>query len=65
MLNLENFQNYLYATIRSTNYGATAFYLLWIIIGKYVFLTLFLAVVLEVRQWVAKPKKLGPARLQP
>lgn len=36
-----------YDTMRATNYGSALFFVFWIIIGKYVLLTLFLAVTLE------------------
>ncbi|KXZ47565.1 hypothetical protein GPECTOR_34g724 [Gonium pectorale] len=47
VLNLENWQNTMYATIRQTDYGSSLFFIFWIIIGRYIFLTLFLAVTLE------------------
>lgn len=36
-----------YSYVRATNYSAMAFFVSWIIVGKYIFLTLFLAVTLE------------------
>ncbi|KAF8072369.1 NaCP60E [Scenedesmus sp. PABB004] len=46
-LNLENFQTTMYSVIRATNYGSAAYWLAWVILGKYIFLTLFLAVTLD------------------
>jgi hypothetical protein len=37
----------MYSVVRATNYASSAFWLAWIIIGKYIFLTLFLAVTLD------------------
>ncbi|KAG2432797.1 hypothetical protein HXX76_008531 [Chlamydomonas incerta] len=47
VLNLENWQNLMYATIRQTDYASSLFFVMWIVIGRYIFLTLFLAVTLE------------------
>jgi hypothetical protein len=47
VLNLENFQITMYSVIRATNYASALFWLAWIILGKYIFLTLFLAVTLD------------------
>eukprot|EP00198_Chlamydomonas_reinhardtii_P001158 XP_001690493.1 voltage-gated Ca2+ channel, alpha subunit [Chlamydomonas reinhardtii] len=47
VLNLENWQNIMYAVIRQTGYASSLFFVMWIIIGRYIFLTLFLAVTLE------------------
>ncbi|GLI63280.1 hypothetical protein VaNZ11_006186 [Volvox africanus] len=47
VLNLENWVNTMHATIRVTNWGSSIFFVLWIVIGRYIFLTLFLAVTLE------------------
>ncbi|KXZ54859.1 hypothetical protein GPECTOR_4g931 [Gonium pectorale] len=47
LLTLENYQANMYDTIRASNYGAAAFYVAWIVFGKYILLTLFLAVTLE------------------
>lgn len=47
MLNLENWQNLIYTTVRASNWGAALYFVAWIILGKYIFLTLFLAVTLD------------------
>ncbi|GIM03598.1 hypothetical protein Vretimale_8329, partial [Volvox reticuliferus] len=47
ILTLENYQNNMYETIRTTNYGSALFFVAWIVVGKYILLTLFLAVTLE------------------
>ncbi|KAG2448926.1 hypothetical protein HYH02_006274 [Chlamydomonas schloesseri] len=47
VLNLENWQNTMYAVIRQTDYASSLFFVMWIVIGRYIFLTLFLAVTLE------------------
>ncbi|GIL55077.1 hypothetical protein Vafri_10594, partial [Volvox africanus] len=47
VLTLENYQNNMYETIRTTNYGSALFFVAWIVVGKYILLTLFLAVTLE------------------
>ncbi len=49
VLNLENWQNQMYDVVRGTDYGSSMFFVVWIILGKYILLTLFLAVTLEVR----------------
>lgn len=46
-LNLENFQTQMYSAIRATNYASSAFWLAWVIMGKYILLMLFLAVTLD------------------
>jgi hypothetical protein len=47
ILNLENFQIAMYSVIRATNYLSSMYWLAWIIVGKFIFLTLFLAVTLD------------------
>lgn len=47
ILNLENFQITMYSVIRATNYASSMFWLAWIIMGKFILLTLFLAVTLD------------------
>lgn len=47
ILNLENFQIGMYSVIRATNYASSMYWLAWIILGKFIFLTLFLAVTLD------------------
>ena len=47
ILTLENYQQTMFSVVRADNYGATAWFVLWILIGKYIFLSLFLAVTLE------------------
>jgi hypothetical protein len=46
-LNLENFEVTMYSAIRATNYASSAFWLAWVIMGKYILLMLFLAVTLD------------------
>lgn len=47
ILNLENFQITMFSVIRATNYASSMFWLAWIIMGKFILLTLFLAVTLD------------------
>lgn len=47
ILNLENFQISMYSIIRATSFASSMFWLAWIILGKFIFLTLFLAVTLD------------------
>lgn len=47
ILNLENFQITMYSVIRANNYLSSMYWLAWIILGKFIFLTLFLAVTLD------------------
>ncbi|WIA07983.1 hypothetical protein OEZ85_007455 [Tetradesmus obliquus] len=58
-LNLENFQTQMYSAIRATNYASSAFWLAWVIMGKYILLMLFLAVTLDAfeRKYEADIKK--------
>jgi hypothetical protein len=37
----------MFSVVRASNYGATAWFVMWILIGKYIFLSLCLAVTLE------------------
>lgn len=46
-LNLENFEITMYAFIRANSYGSAAYFLAWIVLGKFILLALFLAVMLE------------------
>jgi hypothetical protein len=46
-LNLENFEMTMFMIIRAANYGAAAYFLCWIVLGKFILLALFLAVMLE------------------
>jgi hypothetical protein len=47
ILNLENFQISMYSVIRASSYASSMYWLAWIVIGKFIFLTLFLAVTLD------------------
>lgn len=47
ILNMENYQNQWGAVARVNGWGIGAFYVVWILIGKYVCVSLFLAVMLE------------------
>jgi len=47
VLTLEDWEFVMFDTIEFGNWGAAVYFVLWIIIGKYIFLTLFLAVTLE------------------
>jgi hypothetical protein len=47
VLTLENYQQTLYAVIRGTSYAAALWFICWIVIGRYIFLSLFLTVVLD------------------
>lgn len=65
ILNLENFQITMFSVIRATNYASSMFWLAWIIMGKFILLTLFLAVTLDAfeRKYEVRCLPLrGPAR---
>ena len=47
VLTLEDWDLIAYSYVRETDYSTIAFFVAWIIVGKYIFLTLFLAVTLE------------------
>jgi hypothetical protein len=47
VLTLENWELYMYSVIRASGYIASIYFISWVIIGKYVFLSLFMAVTLE------------------
>jgi hypothetical protein len=47
VLTLEDWEYLMYDTIAATNWGATLYFLAWVVLGYYIFLTLFLAVTLE------------------
>uniref|UniRef100_A0A061RPV3 Voltage-dependent calcium channel L type alpha-1D n=1 Tax=Tetraselmis sp. GSL018 TaxID=582737 RepID=A0A061RPV3_9CHLO len=47
VLTLEDWEVLAYSYARDAGYGAVAFFVAWVIVGNYVFLTLFLAVTLE------------------
>ncbi|GAX79594.1 hypothetical protein CEUSTIGMA_g7035.t1 [Chlamydomonas eustigma] len=47
VMTLENYQQTMYSVVRASNYGAVSWFLTWIFLGKYTFLSLFLAVTLE------------------
>jgi hypothetical protein len=46
-LNMENYQIYMWSVQRASNHGAVVYFFAWIVLGNYIFLTLFLAVMLE------------------
>ena len=46
-MTFENFQQTMYSVVRASSFGAVAWFLIWILLGKYTFLSLFLAVTLE------------------
>jgi hypothetical protein len=47
VLTLEEWDLIAYSYVRETDYSSLAFFIAWIIVGKHILLTLFLAVVLE------------------
>lgn len=47
VLTLEDWEYLMYDTIAATNWGASLYFLAWVVLGYYIFLTLFLAVTLE------------------
>lgn len=47
MLTLEDWEIVMYAVVRETNDWSVLFFVSWVVLGKYIFLTLFLAVTLE------------------
>ena len=47
VMTLEDWQELMMSTVRATDAGAFFFFISWVILSKYVFLTLFLAVVME------------------
>lgn len=48
VMTVEDWELVMYGFIRAQGYGSTLYFLIWVIISKYTFLTLFLAVTLEV-----------------
>jgi hypothetical protein len=44
---MENFEVTMFMMIRAGNYGAAAYFIAWIVLGKFILLALFLAVMLE------------------
>lgn len=47
VLTLENYQQTMYSLVRASGWGSVSWFLIWIVLGKYTFLSLFLAVTLE------------------
>eukprot|EP00899_Mesostigma_viride_P026282 jgi/Mesvir1/6839/Mv09018-RA.1 len=47
VLTMENWNEIMLETVRYTSWGSAAFFVIWVIIGKYILLALFLAVTLE------------------
>lgn len=47
VLTLEDWEIIMYSVIRRTNFGSVFYFVAWVVLGKYTFLTLFLAVTLE------------------
>lgn len=47
VLTLEDWEIIMYSVIRQSNFGSTIYFVAWVVLGKYTFLTLFLAVTLE------------------
>lgn len=47
MLNLENWEQFMFMFVRASNYGAIAYFVAWIVLGKFILLALFLAVMLD------------------
>ncbi len=58
-LNLENWNQQMYAVASASNSGAASFFVLWIVIGKYTLLSLFLAVMLEAFEASASASSAG------
>ena len=46
-MTLEDWEIIMYAVVRETNDWSVLFFVSWVVLGKYIFLTLFLAVTLE------------------
>ncbi|CAG9463932.1 unnamed protein product [Pedinophyceae sp. YPF-701] len=47
LLTLEDWEIIMFSYVRTTGFSAVAYFLSWVVIGKWIFLTLFLAVTLE------------------
>jgi len=47
ILNLEDFEVNMFAEVRASNFGSALFFVAWAVLGKYIFLSLFVAVTLE------------------
>lgn len=47
VLTLEDWEFIMFRTVEEAGWGGSAFFVLWVIVGKYTFLTLFLAVTME------------------
>ena len=47
VLTLEDWEFIMFRTVEVAGWGGSAFFVLWVIVGKYTFLTLFLAVTME------------------
>ncbi|CAD7703297.1 unnamed protein product, partial [Ostreobium quekettii] len=47
VLTLEDWEIIMYTFMHETNFGSVFFFIGWVVLGKYIFLTLFLAVTLE------------------
>ncbi|GMH39581.1 hypothetical protein BSKO_07479 [Bryopsis sp. KO-2023] len=47
VLTLEDWEIIMYSVMRKTNFGSVFYFVAWVVLGKYTFLTLFLAVTLE------------------
>lgn len=63
-LNLENWQNNAFPHIRATSYATALYFITWIIIGKFVFLSLFLAIVLDAFNDTAEEQAREAAELE-
>lgn len=46
-MTLEDWEIIMYSVVRETNNWSVLFFVSWTVLGKYIFLTLFLAVILE------------------
>jgi hypothetical protein len=64
-LNLENYEMTMFTIIRASNYGAAAYFMSWIVLGKFILLALFLAVMLEAFENKYQVRGEGPATLRP
>jgi len=55
----------MFKTVEYAGWGATAFFVMWVIVGKYTFLTLFLAVTMEAFEVGPRPCQMEPGTRHP
>lgn len=63
VMTVEDWELVMYGFVRAQGYGSTLYFLIWVIISKYTFLTLFLAVTLEVFEHKYKTEIISKQRV--